>query len=164
MVEELEPHLREKILYYLDEKSLSQARLVNKSWYEASNRKVFLQQCIHKVQTYFEEDTGWPVLMSKIIIPDLRILANFMVQNYKMNKDYPRTVFNTAAFVGNQDIIDLLSKYYQDKNPPNEKGTNYKIRWVAGTIVSFTKRLMFQVLFFHIFLQNSLQKSFQFIF
>jgi hypothetical protein len=125
MVEELEPHLREKILYYLDEKSLSQARLVNKSWYEASNRKVFLQQCIHKVQTYFEEDTGWPVLMSKIIIPDLRILANFMVQNYKMNKDYPRTVFNTAAFVGNQDIIDLLSKYYQDKNPPNEKGTNY---------------------------------------
>ena len=124
MVEDLEPHLREKILYYLDEKSLSQARLVNKSWYEASNRKVFLQQCIHKVQTYFEEDTGWPVLMSKIIIPDLRILANFMVQNYKMNKDYPRTVFNTAALVGNQDIIDVLSKYYQDKNPPNEKGTN----------------------------------------
>ena len=109
MVEELEPHLREKILYYLDEKSLSQARLVNKSWYEASNRKVFLQQCIHKVQTYFEEDTGWPVLMSKIIIPDLRILANFMVQNYKMNKDYPRTVFNTAAFVGNQANIDLFS-------------------------------------------------------
>ena len=55
-----------------------------------------------KVQTYFEEDTGWPVLMSKIIIPDLRILANFMVENYKMNKDYPRTVFNAAAFVGNQ--------------------------------------------------------------
>ena len=125
MVEELEPHLREKILYYLDEKSLSQARLVNKSWYEASNRKVFLKQCIDKVQTYFEEDTGWSVLMSKIIIPDLRILANFMVQNYKINKNYPRTVFNTAAFVGNQDIIDLLSKYYQDKNPPNKKGTNY---------------------------------------
>ena len=87
MVEELEPHLREKILYYLDKKSLCQARLVNKFWYEASNRKVFLQQCIYKVQTYFEEDTGWPILMTKIITPDLRILANFMVQNYKVNKD-----------------------------------------------------------------------------
>ena len=51
MVEELEPHLREKILYYLDKKSLTQARLVNKSWYEASNRKVFLQQCIHSQST-----------------------------------------------------------------------------------------------------------------
>ena len=39
------------------------------------------------------------------------------------------------------------------------------IRWVNGTIVSLTKRLMFQVLFFfHNFLQNSLQKSFQFNF
>ena len=38
-------------------------------------------------------------------------------------------------------------------------------RWVAGTIVSFINRLMFQVLFFfHNFLPNSLQKSFQFIF
>ena len=39
------------------------------------------------------------------------------------------------------------------------------IRWVAGTNDSLTKRLMFQVLFFfHNFLQNSLQKSFQFIY
>ena len=39
------------------------------------------------------------------------------------------------------------------------------IRWVAGTNDSSTKRLMFQVLlFFHNFLQNSLQISFQFIF
>ena len=38
-------------------------------------------------------------------------------------------------------------------------------RWVAGTNDSLTKRLMFQVLFFFPdFLQNSLQKSFQFIF
>ena len=37
-------------------------------------------------------------------------------------------------------------------------------RWVAGTIVSLTKHLMFQVLFsFHNFLQISLQKPFQFI-
>ena len=36
------------------------------------------------------------------------------------------------------------------------------IYWVAGTKDSSTKRLMFQVLFFfHNFLQNSLQKSFQ---
>ena len=33
-----------------------------------------------------------------------------------------------------------------------------------GTNESSTKRLMFQVFFFHDFLQNSLQKSFQFIF
>ena len=38
-------------------------------------------------------------------------------------------------------------------------------RWVDGTIVSLTNRLMFRVLlFFHNFLQNSLQKSFQVIF
>ena len=37
--------------------------------------------------------------------------------------------------------------------------------WVAGTNDSSTKGLMFQVLFFfHNFLQNSLQKFFQFIF
>jgi hypothetical protein len=33
-----------------------------------------------------------------------------------------------------------------------------------GTNESSTKRMMFQVFFFHDFLQNSLQKSFQFIF
>ena len=39
------------------------------------------------------------------------------------------------------------------------------IRWFAETNDSSTKRLMFQVLFFfHNFLQNSLKKSFQFIF
>ena len=38
-------------------------------------------------------------------------------------------------------------------------------RWIAGTNDSSTKRLMFQVLFFlHNFLQNSLQKLFQFNF
>ena len=37
--------------------------------------------------------------------------------------------------------------------------------WVYGMIISSAKHLMFQVLFFfHNFLQNSLQKSFQFIF
>ena len=36
--------------------------------------------------------------------------------------------------------------------------------WFDGTIVSLTKRLMFQALFFHNFLQIFLQKSFQFIF
>jgi hypothetical protein len=38
------------------------------------------------------------------------------------------------------------------------------VPWVAGTNDSSTKHLMFQVFFFHNFLQNSLQKWFQFIF
>ena len=42
---------------------------------------------------------------------------------------------------------------------------NTLARWLTGTNDSSTKRLMFQVLFlFHNFLQNSLQKLFQFIF
>ena len=42
---------------------------------------------------------------------------------------------------------------------------NTLVRWVAGTNDSLTKCLMFQVLFFcNNFLQNSLQKWFQFIF
>ena len=40
--------------------------------------------------------------------------------------------------------------------------TIYNIRWFAWTNDSLTKRLIFQVLsFFHIFLQNSLQKLLQ---
>ena len=39
------------------------------------------------------------------------------------------------------------------------------VRWFAGTNVSWTKGPMFQVLFFfHNFMQNYLQKLFQFLF
>ena len=43
---------------------------------------------------------------------------------------------------------------------------NTLVRWANGTNKSWTKRLMFQVFFFHKIkiLQNSLQKPFQFIF
>ena len=41
---------------------------------------------------------------------------------------------------------------------------NTLVRWADGTNDSSTKHLMFQVLFFHKLLQNSLQKPFQFIF
>ena len=58
------------------------------------------------------------------------------------------------------DLITLIAKYKSDNLQYDMLG-----RWDDGTIVSSTKRLMFQVLFFiHNFLQNSLQKSFQFIF
>ena len=58
--------------------------------------------------------------------------------------------------------------FYSDQLP-NIKSNNvqYNMRghWVAGTNDSSINCLMFQVLFFsHDFLQNSLQKSFQFIF
>ena len=41
---------------------------------------------------------------------------------------------------------------------------NTLVCWADGTNVLLTERLMFQVFFFHKILQNSLQKSFQFIF
>ena len=48
---------------------------------------------------------------------------------------------------------------------PTIRQYNTLLCWFTGTNDSSTKRLMFQVLFFfHDFLQNSLQKWFQFIF
>ena len=56
------------------------------------------------------------------------------------------------------DLITLIAKYKSDNLQYDMLG-----RWDDGTIVSSTKRLMFQVLFFfHNFLQNSLQKPLQF--
>jgi hypothetical protein len=46
---------------------------------------------------------------------------------------------------------------------PDNLQYNALDRWVAGMNNSSTKRQMFQVFFFHIFLQKSFQKSFQFI-
>ena len=55
--------------------------------------------------------------------------------------------------------------YFDNKLKSNNLQYNMLVRWFAGTNDLSTKRLMFQVLsFFHNFLQNSLQKLFQFIF
>ena len=54
------------------------------------------------------------------------------------------------------DLITLIAKYKSDNLQYDMLG-----RWDDGTIVSSTKRLMFQVLFFfHNFLKNSFKKSF----
>ena len=68
-----------------------------------------------------------------------------------------------------QNFITQLTHLSAVRWLHNQKSDNLQyntlVCWVAGTNDSSTKRLMFQVLFFsHNFLQNSLQKSFEFIF
>ena len=68
-------------------------------------------------------------------------------------RDNGDTIFNKLQLVSGKEVyIKSVNLQY------NTLG-----RLDNGTNKSSTKRLMFQVFFFHDFLQNSLQKSFQFI-
>ena len=80
-------------------------------------------------------------------------------------------VSRILTFIGAYDIMAFCTNSYHGMLPAScmHKSVNLEyntlVRWADGTNISWTKRLMFQVLFFfHKILQNSLQTPFQFIF
>jgi hypothetical protein len=85
-----------------------------------------------------------------------------------MNFNYAKWVFeckdkqDQTAF--QPEWLIYKFQYFNDKDESKNLTIFNIILWVDSTNVSSTKCLTFQVLFFHDFLQNSLQKSFQFMF
>ena len=87
--------------------------------------------------------------------------------NFRVEKPFLSIAFEEA--LESPTILRRLSSSFQPSYYWNMKSVNLQYNTLGclddGTNESSTKRLMFQVLFFfHDFLQNSLQKSFQFIF
>ena len=77
---------------------------------------------------------------------------------------------NTSPVCHNTDFIDtnftgLYSSFYTMKQKVIKNPTIFNIiPWVAGSMGRSSHRPSPSIIFFHNFLQNSLQKSFQFIF
>ena len=73
-----------------------------------------------------------------------------------------KVVSSQKAFHDGSNLHTRVQKHYKSVNLQY----NTLVCWANGTNVSWTKRLMFQVLFyfFHRILQNSQQKKFQFFF
>ena len=83
--------------------------------------------------------------------------------NYRSGKKSDNLQYNTlhrGAFC--QFPFRWIYYYGSNKSTKKETCKTHLCalgRWVHGTIVSLTKRLMFPAFFFHNFLQNSLQKK-----
>ena len=144
------------------------------SWYYESCRNIFWKHKGNKYKNASTENSSthfflvwhgawWLELETKttlwIIIKSTNVQGNYYMPGRSCNALITKISQSTLGLRENELSRETVN-YGGVSNMVYEIRQSSIICWVDGTIVSSTKRLMFQALFFfHNFLQNSLQKN-----